>query len=133
MKGGGTARLGGQIHEHQIGDPGPVDEMRKIQSSLLVSASRPVHRHHRKRVEDALGGIHLHGDGGEPSPAGRGAAHRPQEIGCIGRGERIFDEPGSLPVGLQGDLRLFERDAPAHAGPHQREYGHCSAPAIPLG
>ena len=33
--GGGTARLGGQIHEDQIGDPGPVDEMRKVQGRLL--------------------------------------------------------------------------------------------------
>ena len=112
--GGGTARLGGQIHEHQIGDPGPVGEMRKVQSRLLVSASRPVHRHHRKRVEDTLRSIHLHGDGGEPSATEHSAAHRPQEIGRIGRGERLFDEPGSLPVGLQRNLRLFERDAPAH-------------------
>ena len=68
--GGGTARLGGQIHEDQIGDPGPVDEMRKVQnSSPRFLPTGPVHRHHRKRVEDAPGGIDLHGDGGEPSPA----------------------------------------------------------------
>ena len=27
------------------------------------------------------------------------------------RGERLFDEPGGLPVGLQRNLLLFERDA----------------------
>ena len=115
--GGGTARLDGQIQEHQIGAPGrPVGEMRKIQDRLPVPApaSRPVHRHHRKRVEDTLGGIHLHGDGGEPFAAGRGAAHRPHEVGRVGRGEHIFNEPGGLPVGLQMNLHLFQRDAPAH-------------------
>ena len=110
--GGGTARLGLQVHEHQIGDPGPVDEMRKVQDRRPAPASRAVHRHHRKRVEDTLGSIHLHGDGGEPSPAGRGAAHRPQEGGRIGRGERVLDEPGGLPVGLKRDLRFFERRRP---------------------
>ena len=83
--GGGTARLGLQVHEHQIGDPGPVDEMRKVQNSLPAPAYRPVHRHHRN--EDAPGGIDLHGDGGEPSPAGSGAAHQPREVGRIGGGE----------------------------------------------
>ena len=63
---GGTAQFGLQIHEHQIGDPGPVGKMRKVQSGHLGPA--PVHLHDRQRGEDAPGGIHLRRDGGEPVP-----------------------------------------------------------------
>ena len=35
-----------------------------------------------------------------PSPT---ASHRPHEVGRIGGGERLVDEPGRLPVGLQRD------------------------------
>ena len=120
----GTARLGGRIQEdHLGGDAGPIGEMRKIQSRLLVSASRRVHRHHRQRGEDAVGGIHLQGHGGEPSIAGRGAAHRPTEVRRVGRGERIFDEPGRLPVGLQMNLHFFQRDPSAHqSAPHPQRF-----------
>ena len=48
------------------------------------------------------------------SPPGPSATHRRQEVQRVGRGERILDEPGGLPVGFKGDLYLFERDAPAH-------------------
>ena len=41
-------------------------------------------------------------------------AHRPHEVGRIGGGERLVDEPGRLPVGLQGDLHLFEHSAFTH-------------------
>ena len=45
-----------------------------------------------------------------PSPlGGRGAAHRPHEIGCIGTGEHLLDVPGVLPVGRQRDLRAAAR------------------------
>ena len=76
MKGseGGTTQLGLQIHEHQIGDPGPVGTMRKVQSGRIGPA--PVHRHDRQRGEDAPGGIDLHRDCGEPSRPGSGAPYQ---------------------------------------------------------
>ena len=105
MIGGGArpARPGGHIHKNEIGGgAAPIGEMRKIQDRFLASASRPGYRHHRQGGEDAVARIQLHRDSGEQTC--RGAAHRPHEIGGIGRGEHLLDVPGLLPVSLQVNL-----------------------------
>ena len=56
---------------------------------------RPLwNRHHRKRREDAVAGVHFQGHGAEQPLPHRIAAHRPCEVGRIGAGERLVDEPG---------------------------------------
>ena len=52
-----------------------------------------------------------------PSPT---ASHRPHEVGRIGGGERLVDEPGRLPVGLQRDPHGIAWHAlPHQVAPHQ--------------
>ena len=46
-----------------------------------------------------------------PSPT---ASHRSREVGCISGGERLVDEPGRLPVGLQRDARGVKQHALSH-------------------
>ena len=66
-------------------------------------------------VKMRLPGVHFQGYGAEQPLPHRIAAHRPREGGRIGGGERLVDEPGRLPVGLQRDARGVEQ----HALPHQ--------------
>ena len=87
--------------------------MRKVQDRRPASAS-PIHRKHRQGREDAGAGVHFQGHGGKPPLPKYIAAHRSREVGRIGYRERLVDEPGRLPVGLQRNLHLFEHNAPAH-------------------
>ena len=69
------------------------------QSPLLLLRHSLWDRHYRQGREDAVDGIQLHGHSGEHPLSWRGAAHRPREVGRIGPGEYLVDEPGRLPVG----------------------------------
>ena len=107
---GGLKRL---INQHKVG---PVFGGRPPPRLFPI---RPhCRRHHRQCRKDPVAGIQLYGYSGELSFVWGGAAHRPYEVGRIGPGEHLFDEPGLLPVGLQRDLHLFEHSAPAHQSAH---------------
>ena len=113
-RGGWAARLGLQIHEHQIGDGAvPIGEMRKVQDRLPASAS-PAHRQDRQRGEETIAGIQLQRHAGELSHSRRGAAHRSDEAGRIGAGEHLPDKAGHLSVGLQRDLHFLKCHTPLH-------------------
>ena len=111
---------------HVEADVVPLVEFRRYWETIQppsISGKSSLDRHHRQRGEDLVAGIELHGHSGECPLPGRGAAHRPHEIGRIGAGEQLLDVPGFLPVGLQGNLRLFAAALHAHRprplGEHQ--------------
>ena len=96
----------------------------------LLAGKSSLDRHHRQRGEDAVFGIKLHGHSGEHSlpRGGRGATHRPHEIGCIGEGEHLFDVQGLLPVGRQRDRHLFEHQALFHQPAAHHQLGLAQIP-----
>ena len=90
-------------------------------------------RHYRQCREDPATGIELHGHSGEHPLPGRGAAHRPHEIGCIGVCEHLLDVLGFLSVGLQRDLHLWRTIGNCSPGsPRAMAYrAPCSSPSGP--
>ena len=70
-------------------------------AGLLFPIRHLRNRKHLQRREGAGGGVHFQGHGAEQPLPHRIAAHRPREVGRIGGGERLVEEPGRLPVGFQ--------------------------------